>query len=94
MGDIQPIDNIHSIMIGDVKDGFSIRVGQSFPIPKGGKTIRIKVTRILKDENHFFERGCIRYLVYAKAERSDYEFVWQELINHSYKVTCSIPDFL
>jgi hypothetical protein len=90
MADIQPIGIIHQIMIGDVKNGFSIRVGQDFHIGRR----KIIVSQIIKDENHYYERGILRYLVWAQEETVDGlgpEFVWQELINHSYKVTCKIP---
>lgn len=91
MADIQPIGDIHSIMIGDVKNGFSFRVGQEFNV--GRKAV--VVSMIQKDENHYHERGVIRYLVWVKEILSSgklgEEHVWQELTNHSYKVTCKIP---
>ena len=56
MQDIQPVGDIYQIVVGDVKDGFSMRVGQIFYI--GNRSI--SVTHIIKDENHFHARGKLR----------------------------------
>ena len=85
MGDRITTGPIRRIIVGDIKDGMSFRVGQ--PFRAGDK--KIEITEIVRDENNFFLFGSIRYLIYAKDEEGTHK-IWKYIENQPVTVE---PDF-
>lgn len=79
------LGDIRKITIGDVKEGFSFKVGQEIMLGKD----KIFISKIVRNEDSFFIFGSIIYLIYAKGVDGN-EFVWNYIENQPVRVECNI----
>jgi hypothetical protein len=83
-----PTGRIYSIEVGQPKNGFRYRVGQTFPFGKGKDADTVEIIEIIRDDNAFHLTGVVRYIMYCQLNGDGELFSWKYYDNVPISVTC------
>ena len=83
-----PTGRIYSIEVGQPKEGFRYRVGQTFPFGKGKNREEVEIMEIIRDDNAFHLTGVVRYIIYCQTNGEGELFSWKYYDNLPISVTC------